>query len=81
MQSKQQQIANDETTLAKLTQTINDKQTSLKHQEYKTKWQQQQAKLAELEQIYNQQNHLFLAEQAGILATFWYLQIPLIRCF
>lgn len=110
MQSKQQQIANDEATLAKLTQTINDiqtdlknltdinvqieqtnsaqkennqrlqnltklstlleeyKQTSLKHREYKTKWQQQQAKLAELEQIYTQQNHLFLAEQAGILA-------------
>lgn len=110
LQSKQQQMANDEATLAKLTQTINDiqtdlknltdvnvqieqtnsaqkennqrlqnltklstllekyKQTSLKHKEYKTKWQQQQAKLAELEQIYNQQNHLFLAEQAGILA-------------
>ncbi len=103
-------MANDETALTKLTQTINDiqtdlktltdvnvqieqtnsaqkennqrlqnltklstlleeyKQTSLKHKEYKTKWQQQQAKVAELEQIYNQQSHLFLAEQAGILA-------------
>lgn len=110
LQSKQQQMANDEATLAKLAQTINDiqtdlktltdinvqieqtnsaqkennqrlqnltklstlleeyKQTSLKHKEYKTKWQQQQAQLAELEQIYTQQYHLFLAEQAGILA-------------
>lgn len=110
LQSKQQQMANDEATLAKLAQTINDiqtdlktltninvqieqtnsaqkennqrlqnltklstlleeyKQTSLKHKEYKTKWQQQQAQLAKLEQIYTQQYHLFLAEQAGILA-------------
>lgn len=30
MQSKQQQMANDEATLAKLTQTINDIQTDLK---------------------------------------------------
>lgn len=44
------------------------KQTSLKHKEYQTKWQQQQTKLIELEQIYTQQHHLFLAEQAGILA-------------
>ena len=31
MQSKQQQMANDEATLAKLTQTINDIQTDLKN--------------------------------------------------